>query len=198
MKADMIVFDEAAYIDADMLDKFNKLVSEQKSGMWYAQYTETKTMANTYYDRRCERPRRPACDCYECMEHFTYDLRRCGCNRCYDEYQYTKDRQRGQQYRSHRETYQYTQMLNMQINPLGQLKPMRLTSGEKDMNLVEKVKNLKLSAADKLLRKHDVVDAEGDLTETGQELIWAKLLDQFKDELVADLKAVDASEKKCK
>jgi len=75
---------------------------------------------------------------------------------------------------------------------------MRLTSGEKDMNLVEKVKNLKLSAADKLLRKHDVVDAEGDLTETGQELIWAKLLDKFKDELVADLKAVDASEKKCK
>lgn len=76
-----------------------------------------------------------------------------------------------------------------------QITPMLMLTGEKDMNLVEKVKNLKLSAADKLLRKHDVVDAEGDLTETGQELVWAKLLEQFKDELVSDLKAVD---KECK
>lgn len=76
---------------------------------------------------------------------------------------------------------------------------LQLTSGDKEMNLVDKVKNLKLSAADKLLRKHDVVDAEGDLTETGQELIWAKLLDAYKEDLVADLKAVDAAEKsKCK
>lgn len=66
------------------------------------------------------------------------------------------------------------------------------------MNIVEKVKNLRLSAADKLLRKHGVVDAEGDLTETGQELIWDKLLAQYKDELVKDLKAVDTEAKEKK
>lgn len=65
------------------------------------------------------------------------------------------------------------------------------------MNIVEKVRSIKLSAGDKLLRKHGIVDQEGVLTEEGQELIWDKLFAQFKDELVADLKEVE-KENKCK
>lgn len=63
------------------------------------------------------------------------------------------------------------------------------------MNLVQKVKNLKLSAADKLLRKHNVVDSEGSITSTGKDLLWDKLLENYKDELVADLKAIEKEAK---
>lgn len=127
-------------------------------------------------------------------EEHIYLLRRCGCRRCYDEFN-------ARQMRGHSET---TYIENMQITPgitfAGPVQAInvdtkQLMSGD-NMNLVQKVKNLKLSAADKLLRKHDVVDAEGDLTDIGQDLIWAKLLDAYKDDLVADLKAVDAETKK--
>lgn len=173
-------------------------------------------------DRPCPRSRH-RCDCYSCLRDLMHEQRRCGCRDCFYEFKKTEERLHYTQYRENhmyqrgmryeRVVYdeyatmdpkqakalagmfeqQYTVGIDLGLVDKGYT-PKQLTSGD-DMNLVEKVKNLKLSAADKLLRKHGVVDAEGDLTETGQDLIWGKLLDQFKTELVADLKAVDAEAK---
>lgn len=173
---------------------------------------------------RCRNAARHHCDCYACLRDELVETRRCGCGDCYYRYRELEHRMRYVEYREVHTPRMYGKSSSMQIfydeyknvtpemeeymkkylsmdfaQGIDQTVIKQLTSGEKNMNLVDKVKNLKLSAADKLLRKHDVVDAEGDLTETGQELIWAKLLDAYKVDLVADLKAVDAAEKgKCK
>lgn len=133
-------------------------------------------------DRHCNAPR--------CLEERMQFHMRCGCFECgirYRQVRHEIERQRSDPYYQRRE----------QIGYWNEPVIKQLTSGD-DMNLVEKVKNLKLSAADKLLRKHGVVDAEGDLTETGQDLVWAKLLDAYKDEIVTDLKAIDKEAKTSK
>lgn len=151
---------------------------------------------------RVEGVRRPSCDCYACLRQFADLLNRCGCDRCYYEHRDTRQRTEYSQYQDRHivEMRHYQmQMQSVRVEFKPDEKYLAKFIGEKEMNIVEKVKNLKLSAGDKLLRKHNVVDAEGNLTDTGQDLIWDKLLEAHKDEIVKDLKAVDAAEKaKCK
>jgi hypothetical protein len=64
------------------------------------------------------------------------------------------------------------------------------------MSLVKSIKELTLSTDDRLLRKYGVVTETGDLTETGESLLILKALETYKDAIVADLKALEAAEKK--
>lgn len=171
-----------------------------------------------YGNQRRRPPRLHGCDCADCLYRYIQELKQCGCNHCYYEMRYAEDRLRCNRHVSCRPVERirevkyvtYDEASNIDLKALQNVQHQflqeypatikqakQLTTGDK-MNIVEKVKNLRLSAADKLLRKHGVVDAEGDLTETGQELIWDKLLAQYKDELVKDLKAVDTEAKEKK
>jgi hypothetical protein len=61
--------------------------------------------------------------------------------------------------------------------------------------IVNKVKDLTLSADDKLLRNQGVTDAQGNVTEEGQEILLAVLFEANKAEIVARVKKVVAEEK---
>lgn len=133
------------------------------------------------------------CDCFACLRERMYEYRKCGCRECYEEYKYTERMMMTREYRAEH-TPQVVYYNNVEPLQFYDGSKKQLSSGE-DMNIVEKVKNLKLSAADKLLRKHGIVDSDGNLTGTGEELLQEKLFEAYKDEIVADLKAVEASEK---
>jgi len=83
----------------------------------------------------------------------------------------------------------------LQEYPTTPKQAQQLTGG-KEVNLVEKVKSLTLSADDKLLRKHNVVNKDGDLTGTGEQILAAILLDEYKAKIVAKVKEAVKEEKK--
>lgn len=165
-----------------------------KANIYYNQKADTIINdLRSYTDQRC-RLQRQICGCPQCFESDYRELRSCGCDRCYDTYKQLRQRQEQHRYGYMPDRYsQMTPGVYATGIDLG-YEPKQLTSGD-DMNLVDKVKNLKLSAADKLLRKHGVVDSDGNLTGVGEDLLQVKLFEAYKEDIVADLKAVDAAEK---
>lgn len=57
--------------------------------------------------------------------------------------------------------------------------------------LAKRIKDLDLSEDDRLLRKYKVVYDNGEVTSTGQELLFQCLLDDYKETLVEQLKALE-------
>lgn len=66
------------------------------------------------------------------------------------------------------------------------------------MSTVKKLKELAMSADDKLLRKYEVVNECGELTCEGKEVLMDVLFEQNKKAVVDQLKALDAEEKASK
>ena len=66
---------------------------------------------------------------------------------------------------------------------------------ENKMSVVEKIKQLSLSKGDRLLRKYELVDERGDLTDEGREVLDSILLAEYKDQLVAKVEELDKAEK---
>jgi hypothetical protein len=62
-------------------------------------------------------------------------------------------------------------------------------------NVVEKLELLGLAEPDRLLRRYNIVDELGRLTEDGKEVLWRRLLDNNKASLVADLQKLEAAAK---
>lgn len=67
--------------------------------------------------------------------------------------------------------------------------------GEKDMSTVKKLAELQLDADTKLLRKHNIIDAEGFVTPEGAKVVVQLALDQHKEALVAQLKKLEDDDK---
>jgi len=67
-------------------------------------------------------------------------------------------------------------------------------------NIVEKIKNLKLSATDRVLRKHGLEDENGKATEEAARMMKEELLDERwasrREAIAADLTKIDEEEKK--
>lgn len=70
--------------------------------------------------------------------------------------------------------------------------------GEKEMSLVQKVKDLTASNEDKLLKKYNVVDSCGKLTTEGNQLLEVVVFEDYKAIVVEKLEALEAAEKKDK
>ena len=66
---------------------------------------------------------------------------------------------------------------------------------ENKMSVVEKIKQLALPKGDRLLRKYELVDEAGDLTDEGREVLDGILLAEYKDQLVAKVEELDKAEK---
>jgi hypothetical protein len=140
--------------------------------------------------RHCP-PRRNSCKCPVHLRERLNALSRCGCRSCYLEYKHIRVSAWPEEHRGWTCNEYYSEV----FAPLTETRVINQLSSGENMNIVDKVKNLKLSSADKLLRKHSIVDAEGDLTGAGKELIWGMLLEEYKDVLVADLKEVEKADK---
>lgn len=71
---------------------------------------------------------------------------------------------------------------------------------EKDnMSTLSKLTELKLTPEKRLLKKYEIVDNNGNLTEEGRNVVLARIFEDKKDEITKDLKELEESEKKaCK
>lgn len=104
---------------------------------------------------------------------------------------------------SNKEYERMTDLLNKYMNDFTP-SPMQLPDGaklieeEKEMSTYQKLKDLTKGADQKLLEKYDILDSEGDLTEEGYRVTLAKLFENVKNDIVADLKKVDEADKKSK
>lgn len=61
-------------------------------------------------------------------------------------------------------------------------------------NTSQKIKELSLDEDTRLLRKHNVINTEGDITGNGVDVLIDLLLEENRDKVVAKLKALDAAE----
>lgn len=70
-----------------------------------------------------------------------------------------------------------------------------VTNEGENMDTVQKLKQLALSPQDRLLRKHGVVNDCGEVTADGKTVLWSLILEQYKDDLVAQLQQVEDEDK---
>jgi len=66
--------------------------------------------------------------------------------------------------------------------------------GDSRGNLAKRVKDLKLTDDERLLRKYNVVYDDGQLTHSGKELIFQLLLDDYQEEIVEKLRELEEAE----
>lgn len=66
------------------------------------------------------------------------------------------------------------------------------------MSTISKLKKLTLTKEERLLRKWDIHNDCGDLTEEGKEVLWTIVEAAHKEELVKKITELDKEEKKCK
>jgi hypothetical protein len=65
---------------------------------------------------------------------------------------------------------------------------------EETMSTSSKIKELTLDEDTRLLRKYDIVNNQGDLTEEGTKVLFAHLFDENKAAIVDKLKALDKAD----
>lgn len=63
------------------------------------------------------------------------------------------------------------------------------------MNITKQLKDLTLSKGDRLLRKYELVDDCGDITEDGTEVLLQMLLEDYKEALIAKVTELDKEQK---
>jgi hypothetical protein len=60
-------------------------------------------------------------------------------------------------------------------------------------NVTQEIKNLKLSADDRLLLENGLIDQNGNVQQTGENTLWPYILKQYKTQVVHDIrKAIKA------
>jgi len=66
---------------------------------------------------------------------------------------------------------------------------------ETPVEIAKRLRELKLSKADRLLYKHGLITESGQLTDTGRQVVLEAAFATVKDGIVADLEALDAEDK---